>query len=119
VLRAKYIPLFVAVMVFLANPLDCLNPWLADSNSMQCCAEKHCSGVGKDDCCAQMVSGHLPAAKISKARLGQGLLISEARFNDTQQDIGPLRPPYASKSFNAYEHGPPRTLDSLHASLLV
>ncbi len=105
--------------MFLANPLDCLNPWLADSNSMQCCAEKHCSGVGKDDCCAQMVSGHLPAAKISKARLGQGLLISEARFNDTQQDIGPLRPPYASKSFNAYEHGPPRTLDSLHASLLV
>ena len=114
---AKYIAVFIAVAVLLANPLDCLASWMAGGASMECCNKGPCSSIGRDDCCAQMTTGHLPTATVVQASVPPP--VCTAAFEVLISGVDRLRLSAEAESSEAHEHGPPNNLYTLHTFLLI
>lgn len=113
----KYIAVFIAVAVLLANPMDCLASWMAGGSSMECCNKVPCSSLGKDDCCAQMISGHLPTATVAQTWITP--LVSTVAFEVSISGVDRLRLSAGAESSEAHEHSPPHNLYTLHTFLLI
>ena len=117
--RQRTVILATLAALLLFNGVDCVSPWLADEEAMECCASMECGPSNQSqDCCQTALSAdYLSSQPAAKYHPNPDFVLSDFNFEIPLVSNSPQIP--ARPAIDIYEHGPPRELYTLFLALLI